>query len=39
VVPSKNLVIIRMGDVPDASLVPFTFQNELWAKLNAIIVK
>jgi CubicO group peptidase (beta-lactamase class C family) len=39
VVPSKNLVIIRMGDVPDASLVPFTFQNELWAKLNTIIVK
>lgn len=39
VVPSKNLVIIRMGDVPDASLVPFTFQNELWAKLNAVIVK
>ncbi len=39
VVPSKKLVMIRMGDVPDASLVPFTFQNELWAKLNAIIAK
>ncbi len=38
VVPSQNLVVVRMGDVPDASLVPFTFQNELWAKLNAIIV-
>lgn len=37
VVPSKNLVVIRMGDVPDNSLVPFTFQNELWAKLNTII--
>jgi CubicO group peptidase (beta-lactamase class C family) len=39
VVPSKGLVMIRMGDVPDASLVPLTFQNELWAKLNTIIVK
>lgn len=37
VVPGKNLVVIRMGDVPDNALVPFTFQNELWAKLNAII--
>ncbi len=37
IVPSKNLVVIRMGDVPDTSLVPFTFQNELWAKLNAVI--
>jgi CubicO group peptidase (beta-lactamase class C family) len=38
VVPSKKLVIIRMGDVPDASLVPLTFQNEMWGKLNSIIV-
>jgi CubicO group peptidase (beta-lactamase class C family) len=38
VVPSKKLVIIRMGDVPDASLVPLTFQNEIWAKLNSIII-
>ena len=38
IVPSKNIIVIRMGDVPDASLVPFTFQNDLWAKLNAIIV-
>jgi CubicO group peptidase (beta-lactamase class C family) len=37
VVPSKNLVMIRMGDAPDNNLVPFTFQNELWGKLNAII--
>ena len=38
VVPSKMLVMIRMGDVPDASLVPLTFQNEIWAKLNSIII-
>jgi CubicO group peptidase (beta-lactamase class C family) len=37
VVPSKNIVVIRMGDVPDTSLVPFLFQNDLWVKLNAII--
>ncbi len=37
VVPSKNLVVIRVGDAPDNNLVPFTFQNDLWAKLNAII--
>ncbi|MGC4023689.1 MAG: serine hydrolase [Cyclobacteriaceae bacterium] len=36
VVPSKNLVVIRMGDAPDNGLVPFTFQNDLWAKLNAV---
>jgi CubicO group peptidase (beta-lactamase class C family) len=37
VVPSKNLVVIRMGDAPDNGLVPFTFQNELWGKLSTII--
>lgn len=37
VVPSKNLVVIRMGDAPDNNLVPFTYQNDLWAKLNLVI--
>lgn len=37
VVPSQNLVVIRMGDVPDESLVPFTFQNELWKYLGEVI--
>jgi CubicO group peptidase (beta-lactamase class C family) len=37
VVPSKNLVVIRMGDSPDNDPVPFTFQDNLWAKLNAVI--
>jgi len=37
VVPSKNIVVIRMGDAPDNALVPFTFQNDLWAKLNTVI--
>ncbi len=37
VVPSMNIVVVRMGDDPDIGLVPFTFQNDLWKKLNAII--
>ena len=37
VVPSKNLIVIRMGDSPDTNLVPFLFQNTLWEKLNEII--
>ena len=37
IVPSKNIVVIRMGDVPDTSLVPFLFQDDLWGKLNLII--
>jgi len=37
VVPSKNIVMIRMGDAPDTNLVPFTYQNDLWAKINAVI--
>ncbi len=37
VVPSQNLVVIRIGDDPDTSLVPYVFQNDLWKKLNEII--
>lgn len=37
VIPSKQLVVIRVGDAPDTSLVPYTFQNDLWTKLNEII--
>ncbi len=37
VVPSKSIVVIRFSDSPDASLVPFNFQNDLWSKLNDII--
>lgn len=37
VVPSQNLVVIRMGDEPGTSLVPFLFQDDLWEKLNAVI--
>ncbi len=34
----KDLVIIRMGEIADEdSLVPITFDNELWEKINALI--
>lgn len=36
VVPSQNLVWIRMGDAPDNSAVPFTLNNEIWAYLNEL---
>lgn len=37
VIPSKNLVVIRMGEAPDNSLVPTAFHDEMWEKLNAVI--
>ncbi len=38
IVPSQRLVVIRLGDVPDANQVPFLFQDDLWKKLNTIII-
>jgi CubicO group peptidase (beta-lactamase class C family) len=37
IVPSRNLVVIRMGEAPDEALVPIQFHNEMWQKLNAVI--
>jgi CubicO group peptidase (beta-lactamase class C family) len=38
VVPSKKLVIIRMGDAGDgANFAVSTFDNDLWGKINALI--
>jgi len=34
IVPSENLVLVRMGDNPDQSLVPITYQNDIWKILN-----
>jgi CubicO group peptidase (beta-lactamase class C family) len=36
VVPSQNLVMIRMGNAPDNSLVPFLINNQIWQFLNPI---
>ena len=35
--PSENIVVIRMGEAPDNSLVPIVFHNEMWAKISAVI--
>ena len=37
VVPSKKLVLIRMGEDPESVSVPFLFLNDIWAKLKVII--
>jgi CubicO group peptidase (beta-lactamase class C family) len=37
VIPSQNLVLIRMGNAPDNSLVPFTINNQIWQLINPII--
>lgn len=40
VIPSKNMVIIRMGNASDPSNPNFAlsgFDNELWQKINAVI--
>lgn len=37
IVPSQKLVMIRMGDNPDNSLVPFTYQNQIWEQLNKVL--
>ena len=39
VIPSKNLVVVRMGEAPGGSLVPITFHNEMWEKINLVIDK
>jgi len=35
VVPSMGLVVVRMGESPDQSPVPLTFNNEIWRYLTA----
>lgn len=36
VVPSENLVLVRMGESPDNSLVPIIFHDEIWEYLKAL---
>jgi CubicO group peptidase (beta-lactamase class C family) len=36
VIPSQNLVLIRMGNAPENLAVPIKFVNDMWAKLNEI---
>lgn len=37
VLPSKKMVLIRLGENPESVPVPFLFLNEIWKKLNPII--
>ncbi len=37
IVPSKKLVLIRMGEDPTSVPVPFLFLDDIWKKLNLII--
>lgn len=37
IVPSQNLIVIRMGDNPDLSLVPTQLQEDIWEKLTLAI--
>jgi CubicO group peptidase (beta-lactamase class C family) len=37
VVPSQNLIVIRMGDAPNDDLVPTIFHNDMWSMLSPLI--
>jgi CubicO group peptidase (beta-lactamase class C family) len=37
IVPSKGLVMVRMGENPNQDLVPLNFQEDLWQHINKII--
>ncbi len=36
IVPSQNLIMIRMGDAPDNSLVPFLLNDQIWQHINRL---
>ncbi len=36
VVPSQNLVLIRMGNAPDGSEVPVTLNDKIWEYINVL---
>lgn len=37
IIPSMDLVLVRMGESPDQSLVPFMFLDEIWQQLNKVL--
>ena len=37
IVPSEDLVVIRMGEAPDGSLVPITFHDEMWKRIGEVL--
>lgn len=36
VVPSENMVWIRMGDSPDGSLIPYMINDQIWEYINIL---
>ena len=36
VIPSRNMVWIRMGEVANSSPVPFSVSNDIWKKINQL---
>jgi hypothetical protein len=37
VVSGQILVVVRMGEAPENSMLPVVFHNKMWAKINAVI--
>jgi CubicO group peptidase (beta-lactamase class C family) len=37
IIPGQKIVVIRMGEAPSNSLVPYEMQNEMWSKINLLI--
>ena len=36
IIPSENLIVVRMGNNPNNSLVPTSFQNEMCERINQL---
>lgn len=37
VIPSLNMVVIRMGEAPDGSQISIQFHDEMWKRINAVL--
>lgn len=37
IIPSENVVVVRMGESPDDSLVPVSFHDEMWEYLSRVL--
>ncbi|MEO1010271.1 MAG: serine hydrolase domain-containing protein [Bacteroidota bacterium] len=37
VIPSKNMVVVRMGEAPEEALVPIAFHDEMWERILLIL--
>ncbi|NUN08968.1 MAG: serine hydrolase [Ignavibacteriaceae bacterium] len=37
IVPGRNIIMVRMGNAPDSSLVPFLLNNDIWKLLTPVI--